>query len=377
VGADHAAAIANDAARLEVHHLSRFERIGRVGAFDDFGGERQAGPLDAIRAHRAILGQIGECRLEVARETHAWLREYRTFLEQTKPGSFTVGEIFDANPTSLVPYYPDQLDEYFAFDAGDKIISAANTGQALGFTLSIANTARQLPFQRWAPFLTHHDQQRAMTTLGNDVSKAKIAATALLTLPGLPFVYYGEEIGMLGAKPDEQIRNPLQWTADETTGGFTTGKPWEALQKNYKEVNIAAQNADPASLLNLYRRLIHLHTQHPALAQGSFVPLKSSSTALSAFVRKAAGETVLVVLNFGKDAVGGATLSLEASDLAPGTYRAAPLLGDQPGARLTVGAGGVFTQQVAGTFSVPAIALQGTASYRVASGSTLDPVRST
>ncbi|MFN8503487.1 alpha-amylase family glycosyl hydrolase [Kouleothrix sp.] len=294
--------------------------------------------LDAIK-HLIEDGPLQEG----TRETHAWLRGYRAFLQQTKPGTFTVGEIFGASPTVLLPYYPDQLDEYFAFEAGDKIISAANTGQALGFTIAIANNYAQLPFQRWAPFLTNHDQNRVMTTLGGDVGKAKIAATALLTLPGLPFVYYGEEIGMLGAKPDEQIRNPLQWAADDTTGGFTSGKPWEALQKNYKEVNIAAQNADPASLLNLYRRLIHLHTQHPALAQGSFVPLKSSSTALSAFVRKAAGETVLVVLNFGKDAVGGATLSLEASDLAPGTYRAAPLLGDQPGARLTVGAGGAIS----------------------------------
>ncbi len=291
--------------------------------------------LDAIK-HLIENGPVQEN----TPETHAWLRGYRTFLEQTKPGSFTIGEIFGANPIALGPYYPDQLDSYFAFDIGDKIIGAAKSGLAAGFTFAVASSEAQLPFQRWAPFLTNHDQERVMTTLGDDPAAAKIAATALLTLPGLPFVYYGEEIGTLGAKPDEQIRNPLQWAADDITGGFTTGKPWEALQKNYKDVNIAAQDADPDSLLNLYRRLIHLHTGHPALAQGDFTLLKSSAPAVAAFVRQSGDESVLVLLNFGKAAATDLTLSVDTSALAPGQYAAAPLLGDQPGAALTVGEAG-------------------------------------
>jgi alpha-amylase len=293
--------------------------------------------LDAIK-HLIENGSVQEN----TPETHAWLREYRGFLEQTKPGTFTVGEIFGANPAILVPYYPDQLDDYFAFDIGYAIIDAATSGRAAVYVTAVENTYTQLRFQRWASFLTNHDQQRVMSTLGDDIDKAKLAATALLTLPGLPFVYYGEEIGMQGAKPDERIRTPMQWAGDDQ-GGFSTVKPWEAFQPNYKQVNVAAQDGDPASLLNHYRRLIQLHTEHPALAYGSFTSLKASAGSVAAFLRRADDELVLVVLNFGQAAVEGTMLELAASDVPPGIYRLEPLLGEQQGAELTIGAGGSVT----------------------------------
>jgi alpha-amylase len=185
----------------------------------------------------------------------------------------------------------------------------------------------------------------ASSVLGEDPSKAKIAATALLTLPGLPFIYYGEEIGMLGAKPDEQLRTPMQWAGEEH-GGFTTGRPWEPFQRNYREVNVAAQDGDPYSLLNLYRRLVHLHTTNPALGHGNFTPLEASNTSVAAFVRQADAEAVLVVLNFDKQPVAGATLTLARSDLAVGSYQLQPLLGGKPAATLTVGADGALASYV-------------------------------
>jgi alpha-amylase len=314
----------NPAVTAEAHTISAFW-LNDMGV-DGFR-------LDAIK-HLIENGPVQEH----TPETHAWLRDYRAFLEKTKPGTFTVGEIFGANPPTLAPYYSDQLDAYFVFEIGYQIINAANSGRADAFVRAVQNTD-QLPFQRWAPFLTNHDQERAMSTFGNDTGKAKIAATALLTLPGMPFLYYGEEIGMLGTKPDEQIRTPMQWSGDDT-GGFSTGRPWAAFQQNYQQVNVAAQEADPASLLNLYRRLIHLHTEHPALAHGSFAPLKASAPAVAAFLRQADDELVLVVLNFGQAAVDGATLELATGGLAPGTYQLTPLLGNQPGADLIVDAGG-------------------------------------
>lgn len=197
-------------------------------------------------------------------ETHAWLRDYRTFLQQNAPDAFTIGEIFGGSVINLKAYYPDQLDTYFQFEVGDKLINAANTGSALPFNLALTNASQQLPFQRWAPFLTNHDQNRVFDTLGKDAGKMRIAATALLTLPGLPFVYYGEEIGMQGVKPDERIRTPMQWSDETPGGGFSTGKAWQPFQVDFGQVNVAAQEADPNSLLNVYRRMIHLHTEHPA-----------------------------------------------------------------------------------------------------------------
>jgi len=314
----------NPAVTEEAHKISAFW-LNDMGV-DGFR-------LDAIK-HLIEDGSVQEN----TPETHAWLRGYRAFLEKTKLGAFTVGEIFGANPSMLAPYYPDQLDAYFAFDVGYAIIDAAESGRADAFVLAVENTYTQLPFQRWAPFLTNHDQERVMTTFGADTGKAKIAATALLTLPGMPFLYYGEEIGMLGTKPDERIRTPMQWAGDDT-GGFGSKTPWESFQPNYRQVNVAAQDADPASLLNLYRRLVHLHTEHPALAHGSFTPLRASNPAVAAFLRQTDDERVLVVLNFGKAAIDGATLELAAGALTPGAYQMEPLLGDQPGAELTVDAG--------------------------------------
>ena len=70
---------------------------------------------------------------------------------------------------------------------------------------------RALPAERWAPFLRNHDQTRTLTALGGDIARARLAAMILLTLPGLPFVYYGEELGMTGNKPDERLRTPMHW----------------------------------------------------------------------------------------------------------------------------------------------------------------------
>ena len=60
--------------------------------------------------------------------------------------------------------------------------------------------------------------------LGGSIARAKLAASILLSLPGVPYLYYGEEIGMIGEKPDENIRLPMQWDTTPN-GGFTTGTP--------------------------------------------------------------------------------------------------------------------------------------------------------
>src|SRR5262245_14105152 len=310
----------NPAVTAEAHKISAFW-LKDLGA-DGFR-------LDAVK-HLIEDGSVQDN----TPETIAWLREYRTFLTQAAPGAFTVGEVNSGSLDVLAAYYPDQLDSYFEFNTGYQILSAAGQGTAGAYLAAAADANRRLPFQRWAPFLTNHDQERAMSVLGDDVSKAKIAATALLTLPGLPFIYYGEEIGMLGAKPDERIRTPMQWSGEEK-GGFTTGRPWEPFQSNYREVNVSLQADDPDSLLNLYRRLIHLNTEHPALSHGSFTPLVSNNGSVAAFLRQADDEAILVVLNFGQQPVTEATLMLAHSELATGSYQLQPLLSDQPAAALT------------------------------------------
>src|SRR5205807_9656462 len=99
------------------------------------------------------------------------------------------------------------------------------------------------------------------------VARARLAATLLMTVPGLPFVYYGEEIGMTGDKPVPRLRTPMQ-LGPRRGAGFTSGKPWEAPQPDSLTTNVAVEDRDPKSLLNLYRQLLHLRRQNQTLATG-------------------------------------------------------------------------------------------------------------
>jgi glycosidase len=167
--------------------------------------------------------------------------------------------------------------------------------------------------------------------------------SALLTLPGVPFLYYGEEIGMTGQKPDELLRTPMPWNATEHAG-FTTGTPWEPVNDDYPTVNVAAQQSDPDSLLTRYRTLLGIRAAHRALSLGSLDLLESSCGSVLAFLRRTADgtDTVLVLLNFGATDASQCAVSTQSSALPGGTLRGTDLLTGQPAARLTVGADGTI-----------------------------------
>jgi alpha-amylase len=115
------------------------------------------------------------------------------------PTAFTVGEVFDDLDATLA-YYPDQLDTYFMFELADAIVESANTASKERVVAVMNRIQDRLPQGRWSTFLRNHDQNRTMTDLGGSYDRARVAASLLLTLPGTPFVYYGEEIGMTGSK---------------------------------------------------------------------------------------------------------------------------------------------------------------------------------
>src|SRR5213592_1350589 len=266
--------------------------------------------------------------------THALLREYAAHLRGVKPNAYTVGEVW-ANIATMLPYYPDQLTSYFAFELSDSLLSAVRTGSATGLLTGFLRLQDTLPAYRWSPFLTNHDQTRALTALGGDVGRAKLAATLLLTLPGLPFIYYGEEIGMTGDKPDPRLRTPMQWSPRSGVG-FTTGAAWESAQPDSLTTNVAAQEGDSGSLLHLYRRLIHLRKLNDALATGSLLPLSASSPQVVAYLRRAGDHAVLVVANLGATAASRVSVASPDSVLPPGRYSTRNLLRGSPGAALQV-----------------------------------------
>jgi alpha-glucosidase len=179
----------------------------------------------------------------------------------------------------------------------------------------IAAYEAALPPGAWPNWvLGNHDRHRVMTRVG--AAQGRVAAMLLLTLRGTPTLYYGDEIGMRNVEiPPEQVqdpweknvpglglgrdpeRSPMQWEAGPSAG-FTTGRPWLPVPSDAEWVNVARQRDDPASILTLYRRLLALRRERPALVVGAYEPLDADGDVL-AFVRRAGADRCLVVLNLG------------------------------------------------------------------------------
>jgi glycosidase len=146
-----------------------------------------------------------------------------------------------------------------------------------------------------------------MTVLGGDEGKARVAASLLLTLPGNPFLYYGEELGMKGAKPDENIREPLPWTKDRTAAGNTR---WMTPKHNGADaVSAVEATADDESLFHHYRKLIEFRKEDEALRGGALKSLKVGG-GLESYLRETEnGDASLVIHN-----VTGGALSVDLAD---------------------------------------------------------------
>jgi alpha-amylase len=257
--------------------------------------------LDAIR-HLIEDGKLQDS----TQETHAWLERFTAEMRRVKPTTFSVGEVWA--PTSTAAAYVNgdengKMDTCFEFDVAGAILEAARTGQASKLAAQLDTTWRSYPDNQFATFLANHDQTRALTSLGGDVSKARLAAGLLLTLPGVPFIYYGEEIGMVGNKPDPLLRTPMQWSAGTSNitqplySGFTSGTPWQPPHPDGERVNVAAQAGDPDSLLNYYRKAVKVRRGLPALLRGGYVSVTSESPGVFAFMRTGTSGSALVIAN--------------------------------------------------------------------------------
>lgn len=274
-----------------------------------------------------------------------WLREYETAVKNISPNAFTVGEVTYDSPDIIKRYYPDQLDSYFTFPVANMLLDAVRTGSAAKLIPAIAYYQQTFPSGRWSPFLRNHDQTRTMTELKGDFARAKLAASLLLTMPGFPFVYYGEEIGMTGNKPDPRLRTPMQWKRAPGVG-FTTGTPWEPLQSDSLAANVEAEDNDQTSLLNLYRTLIHLRSSNPALGSGDFLPLATGNDGVAAYLRRKEGRNVIVVANLAESKAAGVALTSAARALPSGHYVARSLYGNSGETSFSVNASGVIARWI-------------------------------
>ena len=186
-------------------------------------------------------------------------------------------------------------------------------------------------------FLNNHDLPRTVSRWGDDgayrVASAKLLATMLHGLEGMPYIYQGEELGMtnihlpieayrdleslnlyearkaagypeaeimasLYARSRDNARTPMQWDASPH-GGFTTGTPWLTENPNYREINATAALADPDSIFHYYRRLIALRKTYPVFVHGDFTLLEPDHPSLFVYRRKLARQSLLVICNYG------------------------------------------------------------------------------
>lgn len=284
-------------------------------------------------------------------ETQAWLKDFRSYyqglqLKDWQPAQkpMAVGEVWD-DSSITAPYVNNgDLDLVFNFQLADQIMGGVKLRDGTSIARAESEQSKLFTQGRYAAFLTNHDMDRVMSRFSGDFSKAKAAGAILLTAPGVPFIYYGEEIGMSGPKPDQNIRAPMQWSAGQN-GGFTSGSPWTNLYPNFDQVNVEKESADPQSLLSLYRDLIQVRSQNYALRVGQYIELSSSDSSVYAALRVADQEAVLVLINLNKDSAAGPKLSWEASPLK-GNYSLTPLMGGGTYVSLKVdGKGGALNFQ--------------------------------
>lgn len=240
------------------------------------------------------------------------LQDFREVLDEY-PERMAVGEVIDLD-MALRYVGRDKLHLAFNFDFLRQPWNAAL------FHRSILRYIRRLPSDAQPCFvLGNHDVNRFPSRFGAGIhsdNRTKVAATLLLTLPGTPFIYYGEEIGMQNTpipradiqdppgrrfwpfyKGRDPARTPMQWTADKNSG-FTTGIPWLRLNKDFQIRNVSTQNANPESILNYYKKMISLRRITPSLRQGSYQPVTGKPSQVLAYLRQYSSENCLVILNF-------------------------------------------------------------------------------
>ena len=268
--------------------------------------------LDAVR-HYVEEGT----NQENTPSTHAWTGALNAFVKDVAPESLLIGEVW-SNTYEASDYVNEgELDLVFEFDLAQGMVDSAAMGDPAGALSLQQRAVDEYPPGQYGVFLTNHDQNRVMNQVRSNPGAARVAASTLLTSPGVPFIYYGEEIGMTGQKPDERIRTPMQWDATPVTAGFTAARrPWQALSAGNEDgVSVAAQTDDADSLLSHYRALIHLRSEHPALRQGDWLNLRASNRDVYAILRRSAEETLLVLINYSDETITDLTLSARAGAL--------------------------------------------------------------
>jgi glycosidase len=202
------------------------------------------------------------------------------------PNAVLLGEVWDPSPARLKRYYESGFDALFDFPG---YLALSNNPEANGDgvlngtpPVNFVAGAMIAPQRVYPPgagvvrFLSNHDTNRIASDVEGDPRRMRLAAALTYLAPGIPIVYYGEEIGMRGSKGggpvyDEYRREPMDWYAAEAGPGMTTWfKPADRNNAPDDGISVEEQEADPESLLAAYRELARLRAVHPALRSNDY-----------------------------------------------------------------------------------------------------------
>jgi len=246
-------------------------------------------------------------------QNHALLRRLRAVADESH--AVLIGETWTSTAAGLKKYYGENNDELQM--PMDFMFTTVNKLSPPDFRRQIAavNASGGWPVY----VLSNHDIVRSYVRYGdgqhNDAI-ARMMAAFYLTLRGTPIMYYGEEIGMTNNDPKRKEdvkdpigkrgwpkekgrdgeRTPMQWN-EAANAGFSTAKPWLPVPPTYKSHNVEAELKDPASILQVYRRVLSLRHQNAALRDGDYLPLNENDPHVLSYLRRYKDEAVLVAVN--------------------------------------------------------------------------------
>lgn len=235
-----------------------------------------------------------------------WWNEFALACEEVNPDVYLVGEAWKDEDTLAA--YTQPFDTKFNFTFEQDMIEAVkrelsiatSSGKDLAQNLSdILNTYEQESKGNYIDgmFGSNHDQDRIVSQVGNE-KKAKLIANIYLTLPGNPFIYYGEELGMKGKGEDKNKREPFKWSKTGDAGDTT----WETSQYNKNISSLAEQITQKNSMYKHYKKLIAFRKKHSALSNGKYKPYDAKNKTILAYERNSSKEHILMIHNLsGKD----------------------------------------------------------------------------
>ncbi len=269
---------------------------------------------------------------------HSFWRRLRQEVKAFRPDAVLLGEVWVRESTSLVPYYKDEFDALFDFPVYMAMMgeNARNgDGVIMGESfVSIVLDEVDDQLQRFPEdsirvrFMGNHDTDRIVTEVEGDLQRARLAAQLVSTLDGVPMLYYGEEIGMLGHKGggpiyDEYRREAMDWYAAASGAGMTSWFSAPRYTLPDDGISVEEQEADPDSLLNFYRGLYATRAANPALRAGAYTPLfVNPRPNIWAFWRHTEDQVLAVVFNLDAQP---ATIALDL-DEPPVAISAAPVV---------------------------------------------------